>query len=215
MICTSCGKKSYAVFRCGNCDDLRCLKCEGKSSSGSSITGSYNQLSCVICKKREVKRLNWDTWFMSQFIIATCNLLVEHFSNIMLIEDSNGYGFNSRVFSHLLHPEEKFILEGYSLGAISGEPIRLEHLVPCKVLYNETRRLLTEGQLSKHEIALLLQKHWRVAYITKSEQEKLDSQYKLKTIMPSEWVYETGDTLARLKVAKIELQPLPCQIPAT
>jgi len=61
MICTSCGKKSYAVFRCGNCDDLRCLKCEGKSSSGSSITGSYNQLSCVICKKREVKRLNWDT----------------------------------------------------------------------------------------------------------------------------------------------------------
>ncbi len=142
---------------------------------------------------------------MTQFITATCLLLVEHFLNIKA--NPSEYGFNSRVFSHVLHPEEKFILEGCSAGTIAGEPSRLEHLVPCIVLYNETKRLLADGKLSKTEIASLLQKHWRVARITKEEQRRLDYECKLKMSMPEGWVYETGDTLARLKVAKIELQP--------
>lgn len=142
---------------------------------------------------------------MTQFITATCLLLVDHFLNIK--SNPTGYGFNSRVFSHVLHPEEKFILEGCSAGTIAGEPSRLEHLVPCLVLYNETQRLLANGKLSKVEIALLLQKHWRVARITHEEQKRLDSKHK--QTMPKGWVYETGDTLARLKVAGIKLQPPP------
>lgn len=146
---------------------------------------------------------------MSQFVRATCRLLVEHFNNITTL-DSNGCGFHSRVFSHVLHPEEKFILEGYSAGALTGQPTRLEHLVPCIVLFNETKRLLDEGKLTRDEIAQLLQKHWRVARITQSEQQTLDYIHKLKTTMPIGWKYETDSTLARLEVAHIKLQPAPC-----
>lgn len=142
---------------------------------------------------------------MSQFVYATCQLLVEHFKNINSL-DSNGLGFHSRLFSHVLHPEEKFILEGRTEGVIAGEPSRLEHLVPCVLLYTETKRLLKEGRLSSDEIAKLLQRHWRVARITKIEQELLDNKHGLKSTMPVGWDYETGSTLARLNVAEIKLK---------
>lgn len=140
---------------------------------------------------------------MSQFVYATCRLLVEHFRNIDSL-DSNGLGFHSRLFSHILHPEEKFILEGCSEGAIARRPTRLEHLVPCVVLFTETKRLLREGRLTGDEIAKLLQKNWRVARITKAEQELLDNVHK--STMPTGWDYETGSPLARLLIAKIELK---------
>ncbi len=152
---------------------------------------------------------------MSKFVYATSRLLVEHFKNIHSL-DSGGLGFHSRLFSHALHPEEKFILEGQSQGVIAGEPSRLEHLVPCMVLFTETTRLLKEGRLTSDEIAQLLQKHWRVARITKKEQETLDNERGLKSSMPPGWNYETGSTLARLEAAKIVLNTcawdrFPCQ----
>lgn len=141
---------------------------------------------------------------MKEFHSATCRLLVDHFYNIANL-DSNGYGFNSRIFTHILHPENKFILAGYSQESLQTGERQLEHIVPCKVLYEETRRLLSEGRLTRVEISELLQKHWRVAYISSRERKCLDSKHKCD--MPIGWCFETGDTLERLKLANIQLEP--------
>jgi hypothetical protein len=62
MKCLNCGQESSAVFGCGNCGDVRCLKCHGKtgpkSSSSSATAGNYNQLACLVCRKHEVKRIS-------------------------------------------------------------------------------------------------------------------------------------------------------------
>lgn len=62
MKCPNCGKESNSVFKCGNCGDVRCLKCHGKvgpaTSSSSSTPGNYNQLGCRVCKKYEIKRIS-------------------------------------------------------------------------------------------------------------------------------------------------------------
>lgn len=80
---------------------------------------------------------------------------------------------------------------------------RLEHVVPCRVLYQESTRLICEGELSDAEIARLLASHWRVARLARSEQKMLDQAYKQR--MPDGWRFQDGDTLSRLKLSNIEL----------
>lgn len=141
---------------------------------------------------------------MNAFVLATCELLVAHFRNLEMPE-ALGYGFHSRVFSHLLHPEERFVFAGQSQLSTTGVETRLEHLVPCRVLHQETIRLIHEGALSDAEIARLLASSWRVARIAHSEQQFLDRSYK--QCMPDGWRIEQGDVMARLKLCNIELQP--------
>lgn len=57
------------------------------------------------------------------------------------------------------------------------------------------------------EIALLLQKHWKIVRISKVEAKNLDSRPGLKSGMTNGWTFETVDTFARLKVAQIIFRP--------
>lgn len=109
----------------------------------------------VLCLSRSFRFNHF--WFsklpdMSAFVFATCELLVAHFRNLVMPE-ALGHGFHSRVFSHLLHPEERFVFAGRSQLSTTGVETRFEHLVPGRVLYQESTRLICEGELSDAEIA--------------------------------------------------------------
>lgn len=133
-------------------------------------------------------------------------LLVNHFRDCL---DRGGKGLHSRIFNYFLHPEGEFVGVGKSLDVVNGKPVHPEHVVPCAVLIEESCRLLKMG-VPESEIALLLSKHWKIAYISKEQAGYIDSidGLNLKNTMPDGWCFESGDTYERLNRAGIELIPL-------
>jgi hypothetical protein len=133
-------------------------------------------------------------------------LLVRHFKACL---ECDGKGLHSRVFTYFLHPEVHFVGVGQSQEVIDGEPAHPEHVVPCAVLINESCRLIKRGVLEA-EIARLMSKHWKIAFISKKQATYLDSTdgLNLKHTMPDGWCFESGDTYERLNRAGIELLPL-------
>jgi hypothetical protein len=142
-------------------------------------------------------------------VYRTCVLLVQHFRN--LIEARAGgfnCGFHSRIFQHMLHREFDFVGIGQSAEVTNESGFHPEHVVPCAVLISETCRLIEENGLSDTEIAKLLQKHWKIARITKEQARQMDVGLGYKSEMPSGWCFEFGETLARLDAARITLLPI-------
>jgi hypothetical protein len=133
-------------------------------------------------------------------------LLVKHFKDCL---DRGGKGLHSRVFTYFLHPETEFVGVGQSQEVIDGEPVHPEHLVPCSALIDETCRLIKQEK-PEDEIANLLSKHWKIAFISKRQASYIDSKegLNLKNTMPSGWDFENGDTYERLHRAGITLLPL-------
>lgn len=146
------------------------------------------------------------TFTKEEIVFRTCQLIVRHIRNHV---EENRDGIHTRLFSHLLHPEKNFVLLGHSSDALAlpKKEWHLEHLVPCTAMVINTRRLIQEGHLPDGDIARLLQRHWKVAYITKSQANHLDRELKLKWNMPTDWDYETGDPLRRLKEGRITIEP--------
>jgi hypothetical protein len=141
-----------------------------------------------------------------ELVYQTCILLIKHFKNLI---DAEHIGFNSRIFQHMLHWEYDFVGIGHSAevnleAEIHPHP---EHVVPCAFLIEESRRLIIEGRLSDEEIARLLQKHWKIARITREQARYIDFELGYKSTMPPGWSFENGDTLARLNLANIAIIP--------
>lgn len=137
-----------------------------------------------------------------QLVFQTCILLVTHFRNLI---NADIGGFNTRIFQHMLHWEFDFVGIGQSKEVTIEGGYHPEHVVPCAVLIHETRRLIKENKLNDNQIAKLLQKHWKIAKITKKQAHYIDFELGYKSTMPSGWSFETGDTLARLIEAGITL----------
>ncbi|MBC7751258.1 MAG: hypothetical protein H7Z73_06005 [Candidatus Saccharibacteria bacterium] len=139
-------------------------------------------------------------------VYATCLLLVEHFRTL-IAHDKEEAGFHTRIFSHMLHPEIKFVYAGQSDKVTEGTFTHPEHVVPCATLITECKRLIKAGILTNEAIASLLQKHWKVAHITQDEQQSLDhkSKFNYKSTMPDGWSFEHGETFARFQEANIVL----------
>ena len=139
-------------------------------------------------------------------VLKTCILIVQHFKQRLEAHT------HTRIFSHILHPEIEYIYEGQS-EKVKQEAVRIEHVVPCKVLTIETKKLIREAKYSDLEIAEFLRKNWRVAKITKEEARLLDNSPKnksypglgLRSSMPDGWCFLKDDPLARLKKANITL----------
>ncbi|AKX51083.1 hypothetical protein AKN89_06110 [Thiopseudomonas alkaliphila] len=144
--------------------------------------------------------------FMTNDLLYKTSL---HFVKFYRSRIELGYDtLHSRIFEVLLHPEAEFICAGQSKEVANGLPKHKEHVVPCAVLRDETYRLIKQGR-SNHEIAKLLSKHWKVIFITKDQAYILDSKQhlNLKHRMPEGWDFDSDDTFARIKLAKIELVP--------
>lgn len=127
---------------------------------------------------------------------------------IGLFKDQIDTGYDcvhTRIFNYIVHPEIDYVFCGSSASIKPATPTHTEHIVPCKVLVEESFRLLKEGNHSNQEVAKLLKRHWKIVTISKDEALKLDSSLGLKSKMPYGWDFETGDTFERLKQAKISL----------
>jgi hypothetical protein len=137
-----------------------------------------------------------------ELVYRTCVLLVQHFRNLI---DARAGGFNcgfhSRIFQHMLHWEFDFVGIGQSAEVTNESGFHPEHVVPCAVLISETCRLIEGNVLNDTEIAKLLQKHWKIARITKEQALGIDKHYK--STMPPSWCFESGETLARLAHIKL------------
>jgi hypothetical protein len=143
------------------------------------------------------------TKFSKQEIVyRACKTVVQHIKNH--IEEERG-GIHSRLFSHILHPEREFVCVGKSAEVLAGAAVHPEHLVPCIVLIREVRKLLLKKRLADEEIAKLLQKHWKIALISKEQAKYIDFELGYRSTMPDGWCFETGDTFERLTAARISL----------
>lgn len=136
----------------------------------------------------------------STIISQTCQLLVAHIRNLL----EAGYNSNSRLFSHMLHPEKDFVFAGKSIAVTAETPTHPEHVVPCAFMIKEIQRMIKDGAQDE-QIASLLNKHWKVATITKEEQQRLDFKLGYKSTMPPEWRFEDGDTFKRFELADITI----------
>ena len=67
--------------------------------------------------------------------------------------------------------------------------------------------LIKENKYTEEELALALQKNWKVAHITKEEADFMDFDLKLKSTMPEDWDFMTGRPEIRLEAAGIKLIP--------
>lgn len=141
----------------------------------------------------------------SESIFRASLLLVKHFKDCI---ERGGKGFHSRVFTCFLHPEADYVGVGQSQEVIDGEPAHPEHIVPCAVLIEEACRLIKQGK-PEEEIAHLMSKHWKIAFISKKQAVYLDSKagMNMRHRMPEGWDFESGDTYERLNRAGIELLP--------
>jgi hypothetical protein len=143
-------------------------------------------------------------------IYQTALLLVDHFDYCNQREDKGIHkGIHTRIFSHILHPEEEFVAIGRSKEVANGAESHPEHIVPCATLITESCRLLREG-VPKQEIAQLLVMHWKIVYISKEQAKFLDTKsgLNLKNSMPAGWDFKTSDSFARLNLANIKVLPL-------
>lgn len=143
-------------------------------------------------------------------VYATCLLLVKHYRNLVAYKKNTGekLGYHSRIFKHMLHPEENFCYVGKSEKAVlenNPKNEHPEHVVPCAYMMYELESLIEEGKHSDEELARALQKNWKVANISKEEATKLNSELKLKSTMPEGWDFMTGNPEDRLTQAGIKL----------
>ena len=107
-----------------------------------------------------------------------------------------GRGTHSRLLEMLV--PDSYVTVGVSHNG--GE--WREHLVPLSRIRDECHRLFEEG-LGVESAASFIERHMKVAYITRDERERLDFELGLKSKMPEGWT--PGDYMARLAAAGINL----------
>lgn len=80
-----------------------------------------------------------------------------------------------------------------------------EHLVPCAVIRDIANAEFENGA-STEEVATIVERLLKVAYISKSERHKIDFELGLKTRMPAGWDYRNDSVYARLDTGGVELE---------
>ena len=108
----------------------------------------------------------------------------------------------ARVHSRLFDPLVPRVY--IDLGKSKNGGGHIEPLVPCVVLRDLAFEMYWLNKTEK-DVSNMLSRLLRVAHISSAEAHHLDHVCKLKTRMPEGWNYESGDVLARLNAAGIEL----------
>jgi len=104
---------------------------------------------------------------------------------------------STRIFEHVL--PDAWLIVGKSLN---GGTYR-EHIVPCMMIRDQSIKMYSEGY-SVENVADMINKHLAIVLITEAEREKLDNELGLKTAMPRNWVFSSGDPFQRLIDAGVE-----------
>jgi len=119
-------------------------------------------------------------------------------ADVLFGQWEEGSGVNTRIFEVLV-PDE-FVTEGVSL---KGNDHR-EHVVPLVVIRDQAMVMFDKGA-SVADVSNMIEKYLRIVNISAEEANYLDHDLGLKERMPDGWEFGSGDPLARLKAANIEL----------
>lgn len=84
-----------------------------------------------------------------------------------------------------------------------GSEFRVEHVIPISSVHKAL--LKRKGKLTVKYIQELIEKRLCCAVITKEEDIRLGKVCHLKSKMPLNWDFDTGDVFARYEVAGIKL----------
>jgi hypothetical protein len=104
--------------------------------------------------------------------------------------------------------DEPFVPDRY---VVIGESTRgaecREHVIPRLVLCDECLAMFSRGK-SIEDVAKFLQENLKIVRIARDERHLLDSSSRLnlRQRMPDGWSFSSGDPMARLKQASIELR---------
>lgn len=98
---------------------------------------------------------------------------------------------------------DRIITIGYSTNWKLDVTGRREHVVPSIMIHNQVITMLQQGK-SLTEVAQFIKMHLAIVWISKEEQEKLDIELSLQTVMPKDWKWG-DDIFARLKIGDIEI----------
>lgn len=109
---------------------------------------------------------------------------------------------DTRLLLPPLIPDE-YVTVGES---IAGKEHR-EHVIPRNVICNRCHEMFRAGS-SIEAVANFIRKHLQIVYISREEQERLDSgkELNLRQRMPDGWSFESGDLYARLNTAGIKVK---------
>ncbi len=135
-------------------------------------------------------------------ITTTEGRLKETFHRVAYVLESlwkDGRGAHSRLFETLVGDDD--IVIGTS---VNGGGHR-EHVVPC-CLIRDIAFDMYDKQRTVDDVAEMVGRLLRIAYITEDEANRLDVALGLKTTMPEGWDTETGSVMARLDAANIKLE---------
>ena len=108
----------------------------------------------------------------------------------------NEAGVHSRIFDALI-PDVYIELNSKALGR--G---RKEHVVPCAYIRNLSFKMYHENA-SIDDVAKMISKLLKIAYITEDQRKKVDSIHKYS--MPENWNWKTDSILERLVIAGVEV----------
>ena len=108
----------------------------------------------------------------------------------------NEAGVHSRIFDALI-PNVYIELNSKALGRSYKE-----HVVPCAYIRNLSFKMYHENS-SIDDVAKMISKLLKIAYITKDERKKIDSIHKYS--MPEKWDWKTDSILERLIIAGVEV----------
>lgn len=107
---------------------------------------------------------------------------------------------DTRLFMEPLIPES-FVTVGKSKKGTD----RKEHVVPRKVLCEESHRMFSENA-SIEDVASVIKEHLKIVLISNDEQKKLDHELGLKQTMPEGWSFKDANPFHRLDFAGIEYE---------
>ena len=108
----------------------------------------------------------------------------------------NEAGVHSRIFDALI-PNVYIELNSKALGRSYKE-----HVVPCAYVRNLSFKMYHENS-SIDDVAKMISKLLKIAYITKDQRKKIDSIHKYS--MPEKWNWKTDSILERLIIAGVEV----------
>lgn len=98
---------------------------------------------------------------------------------------------------------DRIITIGYSTNWKAEDVGRREHVVPSVMIHNEVIAMLQQEK-SLTEVAQFIKINLAIVWISKHEQERLDNQLSLQTVMPKDWKWG-DDIFARLRAGDIKI----------
>ena len=108
----------------------------------------------------------------------------------------NEAGVHSRIFESLI--PDVYI----ELNSRAGDRTYGEHVVSCAYIRDLSFKMYRENA-SMDDVAKMISKLLKIAYITEEQRKKVDSIHKYS--MPENWNWKTDSILERLVIAGVEV----------